>query len=57
MEVEHFADSSIDSYVNSAKQFCLYTGKLPDKAEENDVYNFLAYLENDLKAWMKNKVD
>jgi len=47
MEVEHFADSSIDLYVNSARQFCLYTGKLPDKANETDIYNFLAYLKNE----------
>ena len=46
MEVEHFADSSIKNYLNSIKQFCLFTGKLPEKVNENEIYDFLSHLIN-----------
>jgi len=47
MEVEHFADSSTKNYLNSIKQLCLFTGKLPENLTENEIYDFLSYLVND----------
>ncbi len=47
MEIEHFANSSIRSYLNSIKQLSLYTGKLPNQLQEEDIYEFLFYLVNE----------
>jgi len=46
MEVEHFSNSSINSYLNSIKQLCLFNGHLPDNMDEEDIYNFLFHLKN-----------
>ena len=47
MEVEHFSDSSINCYLHAAKQLCLFCGNLPDKLEEQDVFNYLNHLKNE----------
>ncbi len=47
MEVEHFSNSSINCYLNSIKQLCVFNGKLPDQQDESDIYNYLAHLKND----------
>jgi len=47
MEVEHFADSSINCYLNSIKQLCLFSGRLPNEIDENEIFNFLSYLKNE----------
>lgn len=44
MKVEHFADSSIKSYLNAARQLCLFTGRLPHELQEQDILDFLSHL-------------
>lgn len=45
MEVEHFSDSSIANYMRSTKLLCSFSGQLPDKLEEQDIYDFLLHLK------------
>jgi site-specific recombinase XerD len=47
MEVEHFSNSSINCYLHSIKQLCLFCNKLPDHIGEEEIYSYLAYLKND----------
>ena len=47
MKVEHFSGSSIKSYLNSARQLCLFTSKLPHELQEQEILDFLSYLVSD----------
>jgi len=47
MEVEHFSNSSINCYLHSVKQLCLFTGSLPDQLTETDIYNYLLFIKSD----------
>lgn len=47
MKVEHFSGSSIKSYLNSARQLCLFTCKLPHELQEQEILDFLSYLVSD----------
>jgi integrase/recombinase XerD len=44
MEIEHFADSSLKSYLHSIKQLCLFTSRLPHELDEQDILDFLSHL-------------
>jgi site-specific recombinase XerD len=46
MEVEHFSNSSINSYLHSVNQLCLFSGKMPESLIESDIYNYLHHLKN-----------
>lgn len=50
MEVEHFASSSLKSYLNAARQLCLFTSRLPHELQEQDVLDFLSHLVTHQKA-------
>ena len=50
MEVEHFASSSLKSYLNAARQLCLFTSRLPHELQEQDVLDFLSHLVTQQKA-------
>jgi len=47
MEVEHFSNSSVNSYLHSAKQLCLFSGAMPEQLTETDIYNYLHHLKNE----------
>lgn len=47
MEVEHFSDSSISCYLHAVKHLCLFSGNLPDKLKEEDIFDYLAYLKSE----------
>jgi integrase/recombinase XerD len=44
MEIEHFAASSLKSYLHSIKQLCLFTSRLPHELDEQDILDFLSHL-------------
>lgn len=46
MEVEHFANSSVNCYLNAIRKLCEYHQLLPNQMGENEVFDFLAYLKN-----------
>jgi integrase/recombinase XerD len=50
MDIEHFAHSSIKSYLNSARQLCLFTSRLPHQLQEQDILDFLSHLVTHHKA-------
>jgi len=49
MEVEHFSNSSISCYLYAINQLCLFSGRLPDQLQEEDIYNYLAFLKSEKK--------